>query len=456
MDRSGLVVVSNRGPLSFELDPAGQPVATAPGGGLATTLRPLLAGSDATWVACAMSDADRKAADQGLMGVDGISILTVEPDPAVYRMAYDVISNATLWFVHHVLFDLTRRPRFDRRWAGAWDAYRIYNAAFAQRIAPAAREHATVLVQDYHLTLLPRMLAERRPDLKLVHFSHTPFADPSAFTVLPDAVRHELLSGMASASCGFHTQRWRDAFVACCTAEGVEPPPTFVAPLAADPRGLADRATSPACAAAAERLHRLTGDRRVVLRVDRVEPSKNLLRGFWAFDELLDRHPELRGTVVFLALAYGSRQTLPEYLAYGTEVEQAARVVNERWATDDWTPVILEVADDPDRSFAALTSYDVLLVNPIRDGLNLVAKEGPLVNTTDGVVVLSNEAGSVEELGTEALTINPFDVSATADALAGALAMPAEERARRAGALADLVRRRTPDDWLADQVAAAG
>ncbi len=161
---------------------------------------------------------------------------------------------------------------------------------------------------------------------------------------------------------------------------------TFVSPLTPDSEHLVERAASPECLAAGERLEELLAGSRMVLRVDRIEPAKNLLRGFWAFDEMLRMRPELRGQVVLLALAYASRSSLPEYLAYGAEVEQAARQVNDTWGTDDWAPIILDVADDPGRSVAALMRYDVLLVNPLRDGLNLVAKEGPIVNTTDGVL----------------------------------------------------------------------
>ena len=191
-----------------------------------------------------------------------------------------------------------------------------------------------------------------------------------------------------------------------------------------------------------------------MVRVDRMEPAKNLLRGFWAFDELLRMRPELRGEVVLLALAYPSRQTLPEYLAYAAEAEETVRRVNETWATDDWAPIILDVADDPGRSVAALVRYDVLLVNPLRDGLNLVAKEGPLVNTHDGVLALSREAGAFAELHAEALEINPFDVTGTATVVAEALDMAPDERRRRAAALRALAARRQPGEWLADQLAA--
>jgi trehalose 6-phosphate synthase len=180
-----------------------------------------------------------------------------------------------------------------------------------------------------------------------------------------------------------------------------------------------------------------------------------------AFEELLVTHPEWRGEVVHVAFAYPSRQGLAEYLAYGADVVHTAERINHVFGSggaNGWTPILLSVEDDRARSLAALTLSDVLLINPVRDGLNLVAKEGPLLNAADGVLVLSHEAGAWEELslaGSGALGVNPFDVSGTAEALHEALAMGAPERARRAGALREAVRARTSTDWWADQLAAA-
>jgi trehalose 6-phosphate synthase len=455
-EAADVVVVSNRGPLSFTLDDTGRPVPAGSAGGLAAALHPQLAGSGAAWIACAMSEADRAATAEGLMTEHGLELRTVQPDVDTYRMAYDVVSNSALWFLHHHLFDLARQPRFDRHFVRAWNAYRAFNAQFATAAAEVAAPGASVLVQDYHLCLVPALLTEIRPDVRVVHFTHTPFAAPEVFATLPHAVGRELLQGMSAATaCGFHTARWEAAFRACCDAAGVRPGHTFVSPLTPDPDMMAARAASPACAAAGEQLDRLVGGRRLIVRVDRMEPAKNLLRGFWAMDELLTARPSLAGEVVLLALAYPSRQSLAEYLAYAAEVEHTARRVNEVWATDDWAPVVLDVADDPGRSAAALVRYDVLLVNPLRDGLNLVAKEGPLLNANNGVLALSREAGAFAELEGAALTVDPTDVSGTAAVLLDALDMAPAERARRAEALRERATRRKPGEWLADQLTAA-
>lgn len=457
------MVASNRGPLSFELNGDGQPVAAGSGGGLAGTLRPLLAGSGATWVAASMNEADRIASAQGLMAADGIRIVTLAPEASVYRMAYDVVSNGVLWFCHHHLFDLPRRPRFDHTFRDAWDAYRTFNRSFADAVASEADEGSVVLVQDYHLSLTGAMLKKSRPDLRTVHFLHTPFADPNMVRTLPSWSAGELLGGLAGfGSCGFHTARWESAFRAAFAdeelsafAEGAEPHASFASALGPDPEALAAEADSPACQTARRELESSVGDRKLIVRVDRVELSKNLLRGFWAFDELLRELPEWRERVVFLALAYPSREGLADYLAYRSEMEHTVERINDAWGTPDWTPIILDVADDRSRSVAALQRYDVLLVNPIRDGLNLVAKEGPLLNTTAGALVLSREAGAWEELSDGALGINPFDVAGTAAALDDALSINSEERAARARHLREKVLTRPAARWLEDQIDAA-
>ena len=266
----------------------------------------------------------------------------------------------------------------------------------------------------------------------------------------------ELLEGLAGHhACGFHTQRWADAFVASCREVIGREPTTFVAPLAPDPADIAAVASSPACDAALADLDTQIGERHLIVRVDRIELSKNLVRGFHAFDDLLERYPHWRERVIFGAFIYPSREGLAEYLAYRQEVESVIASINRRWATPTWTPILADLTDDFPRSVAALRRYDVLLVNPIRDGLNLVAKEGALVNERDGLVALSPEAGAWAELSSAVRRVHPYDIAGTADALAQALAASPAERIEESAALRALARARTPSDWLADQVAAA-
>jgi trehalose 6-phosphate synthase len=451
-----IVIASNRGPISFDFDDDGSVVARRGAGGLVSGLGPLVTRSDTTWVAAAMSDADRTAATRGVVEAEGFRVRSLALDEETYRLAYDVVSNEVLWFAYHGLWDLPREPSFGRDFRDAWAAYRTVNAAFADAIADVAPDDAIVLVQDYHLALVGRDLAERRHDLRAVHFSHTPFAELPWLRVLPEHVAGELLGGMAAHhACGFHTSRWAHDFALCCREVlGLEPT-TFVSPLASDPADVRATAASPECDAALARLEDAVGDRLVIARVDRIELSKNLLRGFAAFGELLERRPEWRERVVFVAAAYPSREGVSAYRRYRELAEAAVEDVNRRFATDSWQPITFETDDDYARSIALLRRYDVLLINPVRDGLNLVAKEGALVNERGGTVLLSTEAGAFEELATAVVAIDPFDVAMTADALDAALRADRGTRDERAARLRALAEQRTPAHWLADQRAAA-
>jgi trehalose 6-phosphate synthase len=450
-----LVVVSNRGPLSFTLHD-GKLETKRGGGGLVTVVGHALEDTGAVWIAGALSEADRAAAAQGTIEADGFKVCLLDIDERDYQAYYDVISNGTLWFLHHGLWDIPRRPRFDRAWHAAWAAYRRVNEAFAKQVTDVAPNGAVVLVQDYHLTLLSGPLSEARPDLTLVHFHHTPFATPRELGVLPDAVADELLTSLASfRACGFHNRRWSDAFEACIDERGLQRTRTFVSPATADAEDIRSVASSPACNDALDTLDRRIGSRKLIVRVDRIELSKNILRGFLAFEELLRTHPEWRERVVFGAFVYPSREGLIEYQAYRQEVEGLIERINAEWSTPTWTPIVYDPKDDFPRSVAALRRYDALLVNPVRDGLNLVAKEGSIVNERDGVLVLSRESGVWAELGDSAVGINPFDVTGTADALHRALSMGDEPRHALAAAAHRQATARTALDWLSDQVEAA-
>ena len=448
-----LVVVSNRGPLSYRLRDDGGVEPRRGAGGLISTLGPALRGTGATWVAAAIGEGDRTAAAGGVADSDGVRVRLLALDEADQRAYYDVISNRTLWFAYHGLDHRPLAPSLDRSWHEAWEAYVRVNGAFAAAVAEEAAEGATVLVHDLHLSLVGGFLARRRPDLATAHFAHTPFCWPDGLAVLPAAARLQLLQGLAGhGAVGFHSTRWERAFLACCAEEGVQPPSTFVAPAAVEPDDVGGVAAGDDCARHLARLEELVGDRRLVVRVDRLELSKNVVRGFSAFDLLLDEHPELAGQVLFLACCYPSRETLPEYAAYREAVLAEVARVNDRWG-----PVVhLVTEDDFPRSVAALTRADVVLVNPVRDGLNIVAKEQAIVNRRDAVLCLSPQAGAWEELGgAGAVAAPPFDLVGTAEALHAALRMGPDERADRAARVRAAATARTPADWLGDQLRAA-
>jgi len=435
----------------------GELIGSRGSGGLVTGLGPLVHGTETKWVAAALTDGDRQAASSGMIEAEGFRVRTLAIDPDDLAAAYNVIANETLWFVYHDLYDRVRAPVIDSEWYDAWGAYRRYNQAFAETIIAEAEPDSIVLLQDHHLALAPTRIREERPDVSTVHFSHTPFPTPDAMRILPELARTELLLGyMAAGALGFHSSRWSDNFIACSRETlGVRPTKTFVSPLGPDASSLAEVASSDDCATAVDALNSLVGDRRVIARTERLELSKNLLRGFWAYDELLAMRPDLHGDVVFVASFSPSRTDVPDYNRYRIEVEAAIEEINARWRTPDWTPIEYTVENNYYAAIALLRRYDALLVNPIRDGLNLVASEGPLVNERDGVVLLSREAGVFDQMAGLAVEVHAYDITQTAQALSDALDIDADQRASTAADLADLARSRNPKVWLDEQIAAA-
>jgi len=469
-----LVVASNRGPVQFEVAEDGDVEPSRGGGGLVTALTGALSATGGLWVAAAMTDGDRLATERAPGGRIEIAdddtkyqVRYLSPSAETFDRYYNVVSNRILWFVHHYLFDAPRTPRFGRWVRDAWRDYVAVNRQFADALGEADGEPA-FLVQDYHLSLVPRMLRERRPDALVAHFSHTPFAGPDYFRILPREMGEGLLRGMLGADVlGFHSDDWAENFLLCCRhLEGVkvdlrrrrvEVDGRTVAvrayPIAIDAPALRRLAGTPGVRRVRRELARWRGDAKMILRVDRTELSKNILRGFLAYETLLHEHPSLRGGVRFLALLNPSRRGIPEYRSYTRECLRAAERINAELGTPEWQPVTVTVRDDLERAVAAYSMYDVLLVNPVYDGMNLVAMEGPTVNRTGGVLVLSRNAGAHEMLGRHALSVNPFDIGDTADAMLAALEMPEDERGRRAAALRRSLNANTPAKWVGSQLA---
>ena len=455
-----IVIVSNRGPVAFDVD-AGAPDgirARRGAGGLVSGLGPLVRDTSATWIAAAMAAGDREVAQRGTTDAEGYRVRLLDIDADTWRAFYDGACNEALWFAHHGLWDPVYAPAWPPGWVdGPWAAYRRVNAAFAEAVIAEAPQGAVVLVQDYHLCLLAPAVRAARPDLRLVHFSHTPFAPPHLLAMLPQPVQADLLHGLAAHhACGFHSPRWEAAFRASCEAAGVAPGATFVAPLGSDAEDLAATVDSAATQAALVELDAMVADRAFIVRVDRIELSKNVLRGFDAYAAMLEAEPQRRGRVVFGAFVYPSRQGVTAYDRYAHAVAERVVEINERFATPGWTPIVYDPHDDYPRSVAALVRADVVLVNPISDGLNLVAMEAVLVNQHHGQLVLSPNAGAWDVLGDAGVwRADPFDIGSTASALAAALDVAGPERAARADSLRAASLARTPAHWLDDQLAAA-
>ncbi|MFF4491808.1 trehalose-6-phosphate synthase [Streptomyces sp. NPDC001544] len=463
-----VLVASNRGPVSYELREDGSLHAKRGGGGLVSGLSAIGPDANALWVCAALSDADREAVRRGGRRLSedatgGQQVRMIDIDATVFSDAYNGIANSVLWFVHHMLYQTPLEPVLDAEFRRQWASYEAYNRAFAEALAEEAAQGAAVVVQDYHLALAPRMLRELRPDLRIGHFSHTPWAPPDYFRLLPDDIAAELLGGILGADrAGFLTQRWADAFTACCEAvlgaDAVSGTRIGVHGLGADADFLRQRAHRPDVDERMTALRTEIGTapdgkaRRTIVRVDRTELSKNIVRGLLAYRQLLDDHPEWRERVVHVAFAYPSRQDLAVYRDYTAEVQRVAQEINSAYGTPGWTPVVLHVKDDFARSLAAYRLADVALVNPIRDGMNLVAKEVPVVSDEGCALVLSREAGAYEELGEDAVTVNPYDITGTAHALHQALTLPAGERAERTKRLTAAATALPPAQWFLDQL----
>ncbi|WP_031135852.1 MULTISPECIES: alpha,alpha-trehalose-phosphate synthase (UDP-forming) [Streptomyces] len=468
-----VLVASNRGPVSYTVGEDGSLDAKRGGGGLVSGLSAIGSDADALWVCSALSDGDREAVRRGIVGAgpeappqrggggrrageDGVRMLDVPAD--VHADAYNGIANSVLWFVHHMLYQTPLEPVFDAEFRRQWASYETYNRAFAEALAEEAAQGAAVVVQDYHLTLVPGMLRELRPDLRIGHFSHTPWAPPEYFRMLPDDVAGQVLRGMLGADrLGFLTERWAEAFTACAErfAGGLGGTRIGVHGLGADAEFLRKRAHEPDVEERMAALRQEIGEgRRTIVRVDRTELSKNIVRGMLAYRRLLEAHAEWRERVVHVAFAYPSRQDLAVYRDYTAEVQRLADEINAEYGTPGWKPVVLHVKDDFARSLAAYRLADVALVNPIRDGMNLVAKEVPVVSDAGCALVLSREAGAHEELGEDAITVNPYDVTGTAAALHEALSMRPDERAERSKRLAAAATALPPAQWFVDQLEA--
>jgi trehalose 6-phosphate synthase len=466
------IIATNRAP--YERNAAGG-LRRGPGG-VVTAMLSVAEATGATWVACA-----RNAVEQRLCETDSSAV--VEPQgrwpfsiryaltpPTPYAKHYGVIANPLLWFVQHYLWPLAYEPVIDDTIHDAWkNGYLPVNRSIAQAVAStaaASRKRPLVLFQDYHLYLAPRMVRDLLPYVALQHFIHIPWPTPQYLTVLPQEMRNAILEGLlANDLVGFQTNRdVRNFLTGCEELMGLRVDHRERAvlhrgrvswirayPVSVDVRAL-DRLASSKEVAAEEALLAQWRPAKLIVRIDRTDPIKNIIRGFLAYERMLRLHEELRGTVQFWAFLQPSRQDVKAYTDYLERIRSTAAKINAELGTLGWQPIRLEFRESLKRAVAAYRSFDVLLVNSIYDGMNLVAKEGMLLNNRDGVLVLSENAGAHEELGEHAVTVNPFDVGATADALYQALTMPQDERRVRAAAIQQQVRSHDVERWLIRQL----
>ena len=473
-DQRQLVLVSNRGPVTYQEDGS----IKRGTGGLVTALTGLASHRDATWIASAMTPEDVQVARENggrpfeVDAPEGGSfrVRLVESDEEAYDRFYNIIANPMLWFIQHYLWDQSNAPDIRTHEVIAFDdGYQTVNADLAAAVVEEidGQDEPVVMVHDYHLYTLPAMVREARPDAFLHHFIHIPWTQPDAWRVLPTRIRDQIYAGvLANDIIGFHTRSYRRNFLQCCR-DLLELPVDFergvvefegrevwvrAYPLPIDYEATRAVARRPRVREFEERVLRRRREY-AILRVDRADLSKNVLRGFTGFDIFLEQHPEFAERITFTAQLMPSRTDVPEYAEYLEKIEALVAVVNHRHGTPDWMPIDLKLRDDLDEAVASYKHYDVMMVNAMFDGMNLVAKEGPLVNERNGVSILSENTGAHEELGEFALSVNPFDVQELADAIYNALTMSPDSRERRAAGLREIVTSRDPGDWIDEQIA---
>ena len=467
------IIATNRAP--YEVGPKGQ--LRRGGGGLVTALLTVAEATAAPWVACARTPAERRLAASGRPATVSLphrehplSIHYANPDEEAYHGYYSVIANPLLWFIQHYLWDVTHEPVIDEGYWTAWhEGYVAVNRMVAEKVAEVARtlpRTPLVLTQDYQLYLAPRHIRELVPQAALQQFVHIPWPTARYWQVLPQAMRDAILHGLlANDVIGFQTSLDVRNFLMTCEellnlrvdhreravlhegrAVWVRPYPVSI-----DVQALEVLAASAGVVREVELL-RAWRPEKLIVRVDRTDPSKNIVRGFLAYERMLRAHPELRGKVQFYAFLQPSRQDIRAYRAYLRSIRRTASRINAELGTDGWLPIRLELGQNLRRAVAAYREFDVLLVNPIYDGMNLVAKEGMLVNRRDGVLVLSENAGAHEELGEWSLSTNPFDVDATAHALHLALTASLESRQAMGEAVRQILRTHDISRWISLQI----
>ena len=474
-----IVLASNRGPIQYELTAEGKLVPKRGSGGVVAALSSVQGHLPFVWVCTPMTKGDLCVANgdlgHGVLDGDGcrptnLEFVVLSAD--TYRKYYDVISNGILWFFHHYMLDLSREQCVGDSIAEAWDSgYTRANRAFAEKVVEVSSRRdgrPVVLIQDYHLLLTPRMVKEWMPYAVVEYFSHIPWPEPRYWQMLPPWMSRAIFNGLLGADiAGFQTPQDGANFLSACgevvpgAAVDLEAGEAYFEghscrvrsyPISVDPAELRRTLRSPEGRGFIERLRTLAGEKTIV-RVDRIEPTKNLVQGFRAFELLLERNPDLLGKTRLLAFLVGCRERLSVYRRYRREVLDIIEQVNARFGTEGWRPIEVFLENNYVQALAGLSLYDVLLVNPIIDGMNLVAKEGPAVNTRNGVLVLSSAAGAYRQLKEGALSVAPSDLEGTVQALEQALRMPLRERKRLAQLLRQAVEQEDIRLWVELQLA---
>jgi trehalose 6-phosphate synthase/phosphatase len=455
-----VLIVSNRLPVTAKSNGDGEIRLERSVGGLASGLRTTHATSESWWIGW-LGDLqlDPKERHQLREQLGRMRASAVSLDAQDAKVFYSRLSNGILWPLAH-----DRLDRLPLHLEG-WDAYERVNERFADAVAELWRPGDLVWVHDYHLMRLPALLRKRIPQARIGFFLHIPFPNPEIFLVLP--ARKWLVEGMLGADLvGFHTRRYRGHFTAAVRRLfGLEMDADShlryddravrlgIFPMGIDAKGFNDRAADPGVIM--KSLGHKPGKERLILGIDRLDYSKGIPRRLAAIERLLEAHPEWRRNVRFLQVAVPSRGSVGAYRTFRREVEQLVSRINGRFGTSTWMPIhYMHQSLDHDDLIALYRAADVMLVTPVRDGMNLVAKEFVACrNDENGALVLSEFAGAADDLS-DALVVNPYDIAGVAESIHNALVMDAGERRRRMKALRTTVFERDVNWWTREFLAA--
>ncbi len=481
LSRRPLILVSNRGPVEHQMPEGrtgGQPQPRRGSGSVVTSFSPLAQSFNFTWVSSAMGEGDRAVSGNGAglrikspLPGHKINLRYVSTPRRAYHKYYNVICNPLLWFLQHYMWNPPYNPTVDASVHDAWEnGYVPVNEAFAKSVVSEARTGDTppvVIGHDYHLYLLPEFVRRDLPGAIIQHYVHIPWPTPLYWNLIPRHIVQRICESLCAANLvGFQTEQDRRCFLD--TVEEFVPEAQVdrqpgavelygqrceakVYPGSINVEEVQRIANSPRTLEYEARLKDEAGESTIV-RIDRAEPNKNIIRGFRAYEQLLTQRPELKGRVKFLAFLVPSRTHLRQYQRYMEEVKQVIQQVNNAHGSGAWQPIVPFMENNYAQAIAGMKLYDALLVNTLVEGMNLVAKEGPVVNNRDGVLVLSQSSGAYRQLAEGAITVAPTDVDGTAAALLQAITMPPAERKRRASLLYRTVSRHDNGEWLCRQL----
>ena len=473
-----LILVSNRGPVEHQMTSDGRPEARRGSGSVVTAFNSLVQKFEFTWVASAMSEGDRVVSENGqglhikspLPGHQ-INLRYVVTPRRVYHKYYNILCNPLLWFLQHYMWNPPYNPNVDAAVHDAWESgYIPVNQAFANAViaeAQALEQAPIVIGHDYHLYLMPEFVRQGVPEAVIQHFVHIPWPTPQYWHMIPDYIIRRICESLCATDLlGFQTigdvrcfldtveEFVPDVIVdrtSHTVARNGRTTSVKVYPISINVEEVRRIANSPRALGYENRLSADTGDVTIV-RIDRAEPNKNIVRGFRAYELMLTRYPELKGRVKFLAFLVPSRTHIRQYQRYMDEIQQVIQQINNNHGTDDWQPIVPFIENNYTQAIAGMKLYDVLLVNTIIEGMNLVAKEGPVVNNRYGVLVLSHSSGVYHQLADGAISVSPTDIEGTMEALHQAITMSAKDRKDRAARMLNSVCREDINHWLYQQM----